>query len=61
MSAEPKKHPAPAADPARPATPHGSGEGATTALEALIRQRKLGHTPDEQRAGPPPAPAQEAC
>lgn len=34
-----------------------SGKGAATALEALIRQRRRGELPDENRSAPPPAPA----
>jgi hypothetical protein len=33
----------------------GSGEGAATALKALIRKRLMGETP-EDTAAPPPAP-----
>ncbi|MDB5859835.1 MAG: hypothetical protein JWQ76_3524 [Ramlibacter sp.] len=44
--------PRPAPAPADSAL--GSGEGASTALEALIRKRKLAETPD--RSDPPSAP-----
>jgi hypothetical protein len=35
-------------------TSRGSGEGAATALKALIRKRNMGETPDPQD---PPAPS----
>ena len=34
-----------------------SGEGANTALEAMIRQRKLAEAPDAPEPKPPAAPA----
>lgn len=57
MTDDPKKQPPPATRPGHSAPTPGTGEGANTALDALIRQRKMGHTPDEQRAGTAPAPA----
>ncbi|MGV3570757.1 MAG: hypothetical protein ACO1PB_09160 [Ramlibacter sp.] len=56
MSAEPTKNP-PAAP--EPLPGHASGNGADTALEALIRQRKRGELPDERQAITPPAPARD--
>lgn len=41
--------------PAAPAHP-GSGHGASTALEALIRRRKLVETPDDPTLPAPAAP-----
>jgi hypothetical protein len=41
-----KQAPQPAPAPASGESTIGSGEGAKTALEALIRKRKLAETPD---------------
>ncbi|MDB5750361.1 MAG: hypothetical protein JWP65_782 [Ramlibacter sp.] len=59
MSGDASKKPARDATPAPVPVPgpNGSGKGADTALEALIRQRKLGHAPEEQRGPPDPQPA----
>jgi hypothetical protein len=43
--------------PTVPAVPRpGSGEGAGTALEALIRKRKMVEKPDSPQEPKPPAP-----
>jgi hypothetical protein len=55
-SDDPKKRPPGAHPPARSHGSSGTGEGARTALEALIRQRKLAETPEETKPEPP-APA----
>jgi len=54
-SDRPKQPPAPTPVPAVRDTTIGSGEGASTALEALIRKRKQAETPDDSQ---PPAPLQ---
>lgn len=51
--------PVPTKDKAKPVEPSrpGSGEGAQTALEAMIRKRKLAEKPDQplpDRTLPPP-------
>jgi hypothetical protein len=50
-----KQPPAPAPIPAARDNTIGSGEGASTALEALIRKRKQAETPEDRQ---PPAPLQ---
>ena len=55
MSAEPTKD---SAVP-QPVPGHSSGNGADTALEALIRQRKRGELPEERQATPPPNSGQD--
>jgi hypothetical protein len=50
-----KQPPAPAPVPAAGDNTIRSGEGASTALEALIRKRKQAETPDDNQ---PPAPLQ---
>jgi len=50
-----KQPPAPAPIPAARDNTVRSGEGASTALEALIRKRKQAETPDDHL---PPAPLQ---
>ena len=54
MNTDGSKQPVPAPAPAPGESSIGSGEGASTALEALIRKRKLAETPDG--IDPPPQP-----
>lgn len=58
MSADDKAPPVIRQPPAAPGSNTGSGNGADTALEALIRQRKLVETPEDRPPPAPPAPAQ---
>jgi len=51
----PEQAPVPAPIPAARDNTVRSGEGASTALEALIRKRKQAETPDDRQ---PPAPLQ---
>ena len=56
MNGEQPAHPGAPTQPPAPADGTApSGEGASTALEALIRKRRLAETPDGAEA-PPPSP-----
>ncbi|QJW84746.1 hypothetical protein HK414_16965 [Ramlibacter terrae] len=57
MSAEPSKE-VPVIP--QPVPGHSSGNGADTALEALIRQRKRGELPDDRQATPPDEAGRDA-
>ena len=54
-SNDPGKHPPASHPPAREKAPR-SGEGADTALQAMIRKRKLAEKPDTPDLLPPLAP-----
>lgn len=57
MSNEERNKPAPAAPLPAGESAVGSGEGANTALEALIRKRRQAETPDPVDPVPPLPPA----
>jgi hypothetical protein len=55
MNADRKTVPTRGSEPLpTPSPTHGSGQGANTALEALIRQRKLVESPEDNPIPPKP-------
>jgi hypothetical protein len=57
MNCDDRKKPVPHGEkPASGEPPHNSGEGADTALQALIRKRKMAETPDDPAPQQPPHP-----
>lgn len=52
-----KKSPPESAPPGQPMSERGTGEGAETALEALIRKRRQAELPEPPEIDPPGPPA----